>query len=279
MKKLIAILIALLVLTGCGKGYSKVNNGDEVIFKDANSSYTRQDLYEALKASSESQIEQDIIGKIAENIGIDMAPIEEEANQTIEMYLSIGYTEENLASYKEMLIQNGVMNELGKVYVNENFDEFVAEDKPVKMQSAYFSDEETANKFINDINNGATFEYAAADNGYPAECPVEVYFDSDALPINVKSYLNSTVSTGLSTIITDTQSTTDADGNITETVKYYVLNIVSKNIEDYKDDYISKKILTVGEEAVKNYFFSNHEIKFYDQDIYEMMKAKYEVLQ
>lgn len=278
MKKLLALLIALLVLTGCGKGYSKINNGDDVIFTDGKTPYTKQDLYKVLKVSSESAIETDILNKIADNLEIDRNKIEETVDETLEMYASIGYDQETLNSYRDYLISDGILIELGKIYVSDHFDELVEKDVPVLMQMAYFSDEETANKFIEQVKNGSTFESAAAENGYGNNCSTAVYTDTDNLPIDVKDYLNKTDTTGLSPIITYTVSSTDADGNINDTNTYYVLNVSSKNVEDYKDDYIEKRASETSEDMIKEYFFETHEIKFYDQDIYEMMKAKYEVL-
>ena len=288
MKKIIVILFALLILAGCTseKGYSKLSNGDDVIFTGPETSYTKQDLYQSLKYSSVTSIEKDILKKIAETLDVDFEAINKEADEMVEMYLSMGYESliisyyGSIDAFKENYISSAVLTELSKIYVNNNYDKFVADDKPVKMQMAYFDNEETAQKLIDDIKAGSTFDMAAANNGYESSCEVQVYLDSDELlPLNVKSYLNETVSKGLSTIIVVPNSSNDEDGNTSENSKYYVLNIESRNVEEFKDEYIEAKINSLGEDSVKQYMFSNHEIKFFDQDIYEIMKEQYEVFE
>lgn len=281
MKKLFVILVALLYLTACGsKGYSKLTDGDEAIITGPNGyTFTKQDLYETLKPVSDSSIETDIYKKISENLEIDFTEIEEDIATTIDLYVSYGYiSEADVDYYKKLFLDDSIFNELKKYYVNLNYDIFVEEDSPVKMEYAYFDTEEAANNFVESVKGGTDFATAASENEAESSVAEAVYIDSDSLPINVKSYLNNTASTGLSTIIVSGDSSTDADGNVTTVNKYYVLNISSKNVEDFKDDYITKRTEATSDETVRDYLFDTHEIKFYDQDIYEIMKAKYEVL-
>ena len=286
MKKILIALFALLMLVGCSsKGYSKITNGDEIIFKGPDSTFTKADLYKQLKISSEESIENDILRKIATNMGIDLSEIEKNAEDTVDMYKQMGYGQAIIAYYgseeafKQMNIANGVLTKLSEAYIDDNYESLIANDKPVKMQMVTFNDKQTAENFISDVKeNGKTFETAAIDNGYTTECPVSVYLDSDDLSLNVKSYLNETADTGLSSLIVNTNSSTDADGNITNSDTYYVLNIVSRDVDEFKEDYKAVKLESLGSTAVKEYMMSNHDIKFYDQDIYEIMKAQFEVL-
>lgn len=285
MKKIILMVFTLLMLVGCStKGYSNISNGDDVIFKGPDSSYTKADLFKQLKVASEASIENDILNKIAKNLNIDLSEVEKEADEMIETYKSMGYEQTIIAyygsieSFKQLFIYSGVLTKLSESYIEDNFAKLVEDDKPVKMQMASFENKETAEKFCSDIKDeGHTFEAAAADNGYNQECQIAVYLDSDNLPINVKSYLNTTADTGLSSLIVSTTTSQDADGNINNKDTYYVLNIASRNIDEFADEYKEKKLSSLNEEIVKNYMFNNHEIKFYDQDIYEIMKAQYEV--
>ena len=286
MKKILALLFTLLLLVGCqSEGYSQISNGTDVIFKGPNATYTKNDLYKSLKVASFDSIEKDILKKIAEKIELNLTDVETEADEVIEMYKSMGY-EQTITSYygsveafKETYLYSGLLTKLSEKYIEDKYDEFVLEDKPVKMQIVSFYEEEIANKFIEDFNSGKTFETAAVDNGYAYDCPVQVYLDSDELlPLNVKSYLNETVSTGLSQIIVVTDTNTDADGNINSTDTYYVLNIISRDPAEFKDEYITKRIDSTGIDVVKEYYFNNHDIAFYDQDIYEIMKEQYEVI-
>ena len=289
MKKIFVIALTLLVLVGCtssSKGYSKISNGDEIIFKTSDSTYTKNDLYNVLKVASEESIEQDILNKIADSLDLDLSKIESEAEETMQMYISIGYEQSIISSfgsldaYKQLIISSGKLEELAKKYINDKYNEFVSEDKPVKMQFAYFDNQEAAQKLIDDVNKGSTFESSALTNGYQNNCQVNVYLDSDeTLPLDVKSYLNDTANTGLSTIITVTTTSNDADGKEVSNETYYVLNVVSRTADEFKEDYIDTKLNNIDVKDVKEYMFETHDIKFYDQDIYEIMKKEYEVLQ
>lgn len=287
MKKILITLFTLLMLVGCSsKGYSSISNGDDVIFKGPDSTYTKADLYKQLKVSSEESIENDILNKIANKMEINLEDVEKEADDLIEMYKSMGYDQAIIAYYgsydafKSYVMSSGVITELAKSYIADNYETLIANDKPVKMQMVKFAEKETAENFIKDVKeNGKTFETAAIDNGYDMECPASVYLDTDDISLNVKSYLNETADTGLSSLIVESSSNTDADGNINTTDTYYVLNIISRNVDEFKDDYEALKLESLDNGAVKEYAFSNHDIKFYDQDIYEIMKAQYEVLQ
>lgn len=288
MKKIFVIALTLLVLVGCtsSKGYSKISNGDEIIFKTPDSTYTKNDLYNVLKVASEESIEQDILNKIADSLDLDLSKIESEAEETMQMYISIGYEQSIISSfgsldaYKQLIISSGKLEELAKKYINDKYSEFINEDKPVKMQFAYFDNQEAAQKLIDDVNKGSTFESSALTNGYQNNCQVNVYLDSDeTLPLDVKSYLNDTANTGLSTIITVTTTSNDADGKEVSNETYYVLNVVSRTADEFKEDYIDTKLNNIDVKDVKEYMFETHDIKFYDQDIYEIMKKEYEVLQ
>lgn len=285
MKKILIALFALLLLVGCStKSYTNISDADDVIFKAGDTQYTKGDLYKALKVSSSESIEQDILNRIAENLNIDLSDVEKEADEMIDLYKEMGYEEMIISYYgsmedfKKQYVNSGVITKLSESYINDNYDLLVAEDKPVKMQIASFSEEETANKFVDDITNGGkTFDTAAVENGYDTTTQAAVYLDSDDLPLNIKSYLNETVSTGLSSIILVSNESTDSDGNKTSIDTYYVLNIISRNTNDFKDDYIAVKTEKIGVEGVKDYMFSNHKIEFFDQSIYEMMSSEYEV--
>ncbi len=282
MKKIIILIIfALLCLSGCGtKGYSKISNGDDIIFTGPDKNFTREDLYKTLKLASESSIENDIINKIANSMDLDQEAIDKEVETEISFYVSMGYSESDLEPYKGQLRTSIVFEKLEESYVDDNFDDFIKKDKPVKMQIASFDNNDTAENFRTLVNAGSDFETAATNSGYTGDCTASVYLDSDTtLPLEVKSNLNSTSSTGLSSTIVVSNKSTDSEGNETTTDTYYVLNIISRNAEDFKDEYKTAKINAVGEDGIKEYLFSKHNIKFYDQDIYEMMKATYEVFE
>ena len=280
MKKIVTLLFALLLLVGCSsKGYSKLSDGTDVIFTGPNNeSFTKNDLYETLKISSVDAVENDILDKIAESEELDLTDVEAEADELVEMYQQLGYETYiiqyygSIEAFKKYYMSSGILTLLTNLYVEENYEIFKADDKPVKMKMANFETEEIANKVIEEVNNGSTFEMACANNGYTNEVSEAIYLDSDSdLDYNVKDYLNSTDTTGLSTVI---ESDSDDDTHV-----YYVLDITDRDVDNFKDEYITEKVADCDSDDVKNYMFKKHDIEFYDQDIYELMKSEYEVFE
>ncbi len=288
MKKIIVLLFVLLLMAGCSADshLSKVSEGETVLFKGPNKTFTKQDLYKQLKVTDSGAITTDIMNKIAlASADIDMDKINADADELINTYKEMGYEDYIIASYgsmeayKDSYISTLLFSELSKLYVKDNYDTIIGDDKPVKMAIASFDSEEEALKCIEDFNNGSTFDMAAANNNSINTPSTSVYSDSDqSLVYEVKEYLNSTDKTGLSTVIVNIATSTDADGNQTEKKTYYVLNIESRNADEFKDEYIELKAAETEAETVRNHFMSSHEIKFYDQDLYELMSSTYEVL-
>lgn len=283
MKKIVTLLFALLLLVGCSsKGYSKLSDGTDVIFTGPNNeSFTKNDLYETLKISSVDAVENDILDKIAESEELDLTDVEAEADELVEMYQQLGYETYiiqyygSIEAFKKYYMSSGILTLLTNRYVEENYEIFKADDKPVKMKMANFETEEIANKVIEEVNNGSTFEMACANNGYTNEVSEAIYLDSDSdLDYNIKEYLNSTDTTGLSTVIEGSASNTNEDLHI-----YYVLYITDRDVDNFKDEYITEKVADCDSDDVKNYMFKKHDIEFYDQDIYELMKSEYEVFE
>lgn len=288
MKKIIVLLFVLLLMAGCSADshLSKVSEGETVLFKGPNKTFTKQDLYKQLKVTDSGAITTDIMNKIAlASADIDMDKINADADELINTYKEMGYEDYIIASYgsmeayKDSYISTLLFSELSKLYVKDNYDTIIGDDKPVKMAIASFDSEEEALKCIEDVNNGSTFDMAAANNNSINTPSTSVYSDSDqSLVYEVKEYLNSTDKTGLSTVIVNIATSTDADGNQTEKKTYYVLYIESRNADEFKDEYIELKAAETEAETVRNHFMSSHEIKFYDQDLYELMSSTYEVL-
>ncbi|MDO4198610.1 MAG: hypothetical protein Q4D13_06460 [Erysipelotrichaceae bacterium] len=277
MKKISFLLIALLLLAGCGTGssYSKISNGSDVIFKSADTSYTNDDLYKSLKLTSQTAIENDIINKLADTYNVDLASIEADADSMVNIYIAMGYESMlisyygSVANYRAGLVTSGIVAALAEEMVKDDFDNYVSTDKPVNIQMMDFDNLDDAQTFVSRVEGGESFDMVALDMNESASPESFIFIDSDtSIDLNVKDYLNSTDTTGLSTII---ESTSDTGST------YYVVNVISRNVEEFKDDYLATATLNIAEDEVKNYFFSKHNIQFYDQDLYEIMSSAYEV--
>ncbi|MBR4462301.1 MAG: membrane lipoprotein lipid attachment site-containing protein [Erysipelotrichaceae bacterium] len=287
MKKIIVILFSLLLVAGCANrnSYSSLSDGKDVIFSGPKVSYAKEDLYKSLKVSSADAIVNDILKNIALKYVDDMSEIEKEADDVIAEYTEMGYEAYIIAYYgtidafRDYYVSNLLLNELAKEYVSEKYDELIAEDKPVKMQIASFNTVEEAEKCIEDYNNGSTFDMAALNNNSNESPQSSIYTDDDSsLVYEVKEYLNSNDALGLSPVIIYATTTTDDEGNDVEDATYYVLNVESRDPEEFKDDYISTAAASASSDSVKEYFLNKHQIKFYDQDLYDLVTAQYEGL-
>lgn len=288
MKKIIIVLFALLLLAGCSNNnhYSYLSDGDDVLFTGPNTTYTKNDLYKSLKLSNTSGISSDILDQIAMGLeGIDMEQVNADADSLIETYQSMGYESYIIASYgsveayRKSYVSSLLLNELSKEYVKLDFDHLVEEKKPVKMQVASFASLEDAEKCIEDVKGGSTFDMAAVNNNADSAPVSSVYTDDDTtLAFEVKDYLNSNENTGLSSVIVNTTTTQGTDGTAVENNTYYVLNVESRDVEEFKDDVITLLASEVSTDDVKNYFLSSHKIEFFDQDLYKNMSSLYEVL-
>lgn len=289
MKKVLTVLFVIALLSGCSSSnhYSYPSEGDTVLFSGPNNvTYTKNDLYKSLKVAAKDAISSDILDNIALELdGIDLEAIEADADELIETYKSLGYEAYIISSYgsveayRKSYVSSMLLSELSKEYVRQNYDTLSVDKKPVKMQVASFANMEDAQKCIDDTKIGSTFDMAAVNNN-AASAPVSnVYTDDDtSLAFEVKEYLNSTNATGLSGIITNTATTQGADGNTVETNTYYVLNVESRDPNEFKEDFIDLLAATTSTDTVKEHFLSTHDIKFFDQDLYELMSAEYEAL-
>ena len=287
MKKILTILFALMLLVGCSSssaGYSKVSDDPDMIFTYGNGYYSAGDLYKTLKLQSGAVIENSILETIAAKYEVDIDGIKNDADELIEMYTSIGYESMiisyygSIEAYRSTVISSAIIDALGQQMVKDNLDSYVNEDKPVKMQYASFSTLEEAQKLVDMVNSGSSFDMAVLSVDENANPQSLIYTDKSEMNYVVKEYINSTDTTGLSTILTSDTVSKDENGNDVTTSEFFVLNIISRNVEDFNEEYIDTAVSSLEADDIINYFFTKHDIKFYDQDLYELMTKNYEVL-
>lgn len=287
MKKLLVVLNCLFILTACGKAhYSTVSDGDSVIFsKPDGSSYTKQDLYETMKNNDITDILTiNIVSKLAELEGIDIDSIKSEVGESINSLVESGYESfitsyyGSIENYTNSSVANRALNALSENQIENNFDKYVEEYSPYKAEIVYFDDKDLAQAVLDAVNNNEnTFEYACTENGYDGEVTETLYTDSDDdLPVEVKDYVLNAENTGLSGLIEVTTTITDSDGNSTVTSRYYIVNLISKNVEDFKDEFISTVASDIDSDTTINTLLEKYGLEAHDQRVYELLKAKYE---
>jgi len=286
MKKLLLVLIALIMF-GCSSEDNtvKVSDPDAAIVQvDSETVYTKQDLFNTLKGQSYgSLITANLNMQIATAEGISDEELEEAITEQVAMYQALygDYYEQLLSAYggedgfKEMLKKSYAGSLLVEKYIDENMDSYLEEYQPFKAQMAYFEDEESAQSLIDRVNEGEDFATVAYELGYTLSASETVYTDKDSLSLEVKTYVNENDATGLSEVIPSSVSTTDSSGNTTTEQRYYVLNIISRDVEEFKDDFITALESYIDSSDIYAYYYNKYEVTFYDQDSYDLLADTY----
>lgn len=287
MKKIIIILISLFLLCACSSGHSsKVTDGSDAIYKAPNGkAYTKADLYEDLLSSDiTSYLTNDLTQKIAKFEGIDVESIaakaQEEADEAVkngsESYITYYYG--SVESYVKQLTAYLVSNELSKLYIESNLTRYEVDYEPFKAQIISVDDEEVANKIVKYVEEkGKELVEAAAYHGYEDEITTELYTNNSDLPLEVFEYVKNN-GEGFSGIINSSTTETDADGNEVTVTTYYLVNVISKDVLEFQDEFVELVVDDIDfEEAFINYL-NNYEVNIYDQKVYDLLSEKYEVL-
>lgn len=289
MKKVLLVLVCLLALTACGSDhYSSVSDGSEVIYKTSDGKlFTKENLYESMKNNDVTDLLKiDLIKKLANYEGIDMDEIvnsvEEQTNGMVdagyETFITSYYgTVEN---YKKSYIANEALNRLIKAEVEANFETYKEDYNPYKAEIVKFDTKEAAQAVIDAVNNSEnTFEYACTNNGYSDEVSEKLYSDKDNdLPAEVKEYVLNAKENGLSGVIEVTTAINDSEGNSSLNNTYYLVNLTSKNVEDFHDEFVSKVVEDIDKDTVINKLLEKYNLEVHDQRIYELLKAQYEAV-
>lgn len=286
MKKVLVCLLLVFVLFGCSSNNAKLSDGSEVIWKSKKKSYTANDLFNDMRTSDyTANLTMSIISKIGEKEGIDTTTFKEEAekelqdmkDQGYEMYISYYYGSED--NYINNSVISKLYNELLKKDATENFEEYKDTYVPYKAQMAYFDDQITAQKFIDSFNEGEKdFQELASENGYTGTADIQIYSDESDVPTEVKETVLS-MNSGISSIITSSTYQTSADGESTVTPRYYVVNLISKDANEFKDEFINKLVETILDTTlVTNKYIEKYGVEMHDQGAYDLLKPTYEAI-
>ena len=287
MKKIITLLLSLSLLTACGSNhYSSVSDKDEVLFKtNDGTTYTKQNLYEDMKANDVTDLLKiSLIKKLAEYEGIDADEVTTKVTESANAMVEAGYESfitsyyGSLDSYINSSIANELLTSLCENEISNNFDSYVEDYTPYKAEIVYFDSKESAQAVIDAVNNvESTFEYACTENGYDSEVTSKIYSDNDTdLPVEVKEWVLNATETGVSDIIEVSTAINDSDGNSVLNPRYYLVYLESKNVEDFKDDFITLVENNMDKDTVINNLLAKYNLEIHDQRVYEMLSSTYE---
>lgn len=289
MKKVLLVLVCLLALTACGSNhYSNVSEGTEVIYKDAKgNSFTKEDLYETMKNNDVTDLLKiNLIKQLANYEGIDMEEISNSVEEQTNGMIDAGYETfitsyyGTVDNYKKSYIANEALTRLIKAEVEANFETYKEDYNPYKAEIVKFDTKEAAQAVIDAVKNSEkTFEYACTENGYTDEVTEKVYSDkSNDLPAEVKEYVLNAKENGLSNVIEVTTAINDSEGNSSVNNTYYLVNLTSKNVEDFRDEFVTLVSENIDKDTIINKLLEKYNLEVHDQRIYELLKAQYEAV-
>ena len=289
MKKLLIVLAALLVLCACGSDdhSSRVSDGEEVIYTDPKGkAYTKQSLYEDMKLNDfTTYLSSSLITKIAGFEGLDLEELQKEAEEDAQAAIDAGqeyyliYYYGSVDNYIKQMVPYKALSLLCRKEVENSFDTYVNTYVPYKAEIVYFDDLEAAQAVIEAVNSGEnTFAYACSENGYAGVISETIYTDDDTnLPVEVKDYVASN-QPGLSGIIETSTTITDTEGNSVINPRYYLVNLISKDVNDFRDEFIDLVVSTLDSNLVITNLLSKYDVSIHDQRAYDLLTAAYEVL-
>ncbi len=287
MKKILTVLLTLCVLTACGGNhYSSVSDSDEIIFKSSDgTNYTKQNLYEDMKANDVTDLLKiSLVKRLAQYEGIDIDSITSKVSESANAMVEAGYESfitsyyGSLDSYINSSVANELLTSLCENQINNDFDKYVEDYTPYKAAIVYFDNKDSAQAVIDAVNNEeATFAFACTENGYSEEVSEKIYSDNDSdLPVEVKEWVLNATETGVSDIIEVSTAINDADGNSVLNPRYYLVYLTSKNVEDFKDDFVTLVENDMDKDTVINSLLEKYNIEIHDQRVYEMLSSTYE---
>ncbi len=278
MKKLLGILcVAMLVMvSGCKDATTSVSNGSDVIMRVGNTTVTKENVNTLLKLhTGYNSVLQDVIQKILDAEITITEEIEKAAKESLEQskenlgdyFLSSieksGYTDEE--DYYRSVSLNGVLRkELTKKYLVE--ENQIEKYHPFKAQMLIAKDQESANKALEELQNGIPFEEVTQQYGdvSKSDGTITIYHSGSGLPAIVTEKITNTAQAQLlEEVITDSANSV-----------YYVVNIVDydyKNFVDEATTAIIEKTTSLNDEAIA-FYLKKHQFKVYDVDIYNGIK-------
>ncbi|MBR2578370.1 MAG: hypothetical protein IKE38_05495, partial [Erysipelotrichaceae bacterium] len=226
-----------------------------------------------------------LVKKLAFFEGIDMEEIQKEAEEDAQAAIDAGqeyyivYYYGSVENYIRQIIPYKALNTLCKSRIEEDFDGYVSRYQPYKAEIVYFDDLEAATAVKEAVDSGEnTFAYACAENGYNGIVTETVYTADDSnLPVEVKDYVAANAA-GLSPIIETSTTITDSEGNSVINPRYYLVNLISKDVEDFRDEFMDLVVTDVDSNEVISGLLEKYEVSIHDQRAYDLLTATYEVL-
>ncbi len=280
MKKVIlSSLVALLFLTSCKDAVTKVSDTSSVLVTIGNKKITKGEVASAFSSYKYSAT----LELVKKSLYDEYVPINDEVNQLVSKKIeemkklseasnvkwedslkNANITEEE---YKTNVLLPSIRADLlAKKYVNEQFATVASKFGLIKFEILEVSSEENANKAIEQIKAGKSFEETAKAMGVLNQFngkPTVAYVNSSVVVADVYTAINASE-------VNTVQKVTASSGS------FYVYRLISKDPTQFKDEAITS-ILTssiIVNEAL-GFYIAEKKIKIYDIDVYKQFEENY----
>lgn len=277
MKKILVCSICALILAGCTDARVKVSNENQVIATVGNKQITNKQFSEALSTYKYDAT----LDVIKQSLYDEYVPVNDEVNKLVDEKISEAKAKTEKANvswedslknfntteeeYRTKVILPAVRSELlAKKYVNENFEKYVTKFGLIKFNILEAKNDESAEKAIEAIKNGKTFEEAASEFGitthYTGKTQI-TFADSSLIP---------------ATLYKEIASSQTNDPVKVNTEGIYVYQLVSKDPTQFKDEAMREMLnspLVITDSLT--HYISDKKIEIFDIDVYKGFEKNY----
>lgn len=288
MKKILILLLVLLMACGCSA--SKVDEGNAILseekdttyFEYDNKKYTKNDVFQRLKAQSVASYLETVIAKQildAENYDFqeDIDFYNEQYDSMESMYgaETVQQYYGDKESFAELNCLYGSISIYFVQYVKKRLSTFIEKYPSQYVEYITTTDEAKAKKFQKLVKKGSTFDEAVEKTEFENNENVmrEVMTeDSATFPDEIKT-IYSTLEVGkVSDVLKYTEEVEQKEEAATETTAeptttYYIINVISNDPEnEYQDEFITFAIQKEGYSSLFDILNEDHTVNFYDDD-------------
>jgi foldase protein PrsA len=275
MKKILTVCAAGLMamsLAACDDATAKLKGSGEPVLTVGKTKITKGDLYESMFAAVGEQTAINGALKVIEDAEVETTDdMLEEAQSTLDYYKTI-YGEETFASYLEqagmteddfinnVLLVSQKETALYQKYVEDYYDDVVAEYNPLMATVLTFSTSDDADAALTALKDGTSTaadlveEYSLSNTG-----------ESELITIDTTSYDTIALSFLRSASVDD--GWTKVPGSSTDT--WYVLRVDETDPEAFKDTFVSWATQqTAVQSEAKVFYYKKYGFHVYDINLY-----------
>ena len=280
-RKALLLLGTALLLTGCGGAQSTVSDSSESIMTIGDTTYTKGDLYDLLKAASGGNMSVELIRQaiLDEEIGRgdeikqaaqdSYAELESNTPDIEDQLISAGY--EGKDDYiDKVLIPNAQYEKLTEKYFDDAKSDIRSEYKPSVVKIIQCDDEKTAQKALEAVQDGTELDKVYEE------------YSSDSASYSNEEVLITTQSTDLPTRLINTMYKQEDAGVADEvftsksgsgTTTAYVAILVDNDYENIKDQII-ENLSSSSDFSTQClvYYLNKYNFTVHDQTVFDYLR-------